>query len=257
MKSDSDLMDPREHGVTDMPRHVAIIMDGNGRWAKERGWIRLQGHREGARSVKRVLEASWQLGLKYLTLFAFSAQNWERPEPEVQGLMGLLLEYLHSERRELLRRGIRFRAIGEIERLPQNLQDEITRLTELSAHNDDLELVVALSYGAREELVRATKLIAEAAASGDLDPDAIDGDLIASHLYTADMPDPDLLIRTSGELRVSNFMLWQIAYAELYVADVYWPDFSREDLLDALRAYSKRERRYGRTGAQIRGRKKR
>ncbi len=251
MSFDSDRTDPKELGITKVPRHVAVIMDGNGRWARQRGWIRLRGHREGAKAVKRTLEESYRLGVEYLTLFAFSTQNWDRPSTEVEGLMGLLLEYLHSERRELLRRGIRFRAIGDLSRLPQNLQNEIAALSEMSKDNDEMHLVVALSYGARDEIVRATRALAAAAVAGEIKPEDIGEADVSARLYTADMPDPDLLIRTSGELRVSNFMLWQLAYAELFVTDVFWPDFAKDNLIEALQAYSKRERRFGLTGAQV------
>lgn len=252
-----DSINPAVHGITKMPRHVAIIMDGNGRWAKQRGWIRLKGHQEGAKAVKRTLELSYQLGLKHLTLFAFSAQNWSRPKPEVQGLMALLGEYLRSEREELIRRDIRFRAVGEVSKLPDNLQKEIRSLEDKTRYNERMSLNVALSYGGREDILQACQKLAKDVAAGRMKASDIDDKALSAQLFTRELPDPDLMIRTSGEMRISNFMLWQLAYAELHIIDVLWPEFSREHYLDALRAYSNRERRFGLTGAQVSGPKRR
>jgi undecaprenyl diphosphate synthase len=249
----NEYVDPIIHGITKMPEHVAIIMDGNGRWAKRRGWKRLKGHKEGAKAVKRTLELSYELGLKHLTLFAFSTQNWSRPSTEVKGLMKLLGEYLRSEREELIARKIRFRAVGELSKLPQRLQSQIAKLEDQTRSFDRMTLNVALSYGGREDILQATKAIAEEVLAGKVSPDEINSELFAGRLLTSELPDPDLMIRTSGEMRISNFLLWQIAYSELHVTEVLWPEFSKEDYLDALRGYGSRERRFGLTGAQISG----
>ncbi len=246
-------IDPSTHGITKMPRHVAIIMDGTGRWARQRGWLRLKGHQEGARAVKRTLELSYKLGVRHLTLFAFSAQNWSRPKPEVQGLMALLGEYLRTEQAELMRRGIRFRTIGDVTKLPENLQREILDLQQRTASNDRMDLIVALSYGGREDLVHAARAVAADAIAGRIKVEDIDIEAISARLYTADIPDPDLMIRTSGEMRISNFMLWQLADSELYITEVLWPDFSEDDYIDALRVFGGRERRFGLTGEQVGG----
>ena len=235
-----------------LPRHVAIIMDGNGRWAERRGLPRLEGHRRGARSVDAVVTAAREVGLQVLTLYAFSSENWRRPRAEVAGLMELLAAYLGQERRRLVDNGIRLNPIGEIDRLPSPVRALLDDVVAESAHNRAMVLNVALSYGGREEIVRAARALARDAAAGRLDPDAIDASAFGARLFTAGQPDPDLLIRTSGEQRVSNFLLWQIAYAEIYVTRTLWPDFRRRQLLRALQSYAGRERRYGMTGSQLR-----
>lgn len=229
----------------DLPRHVAVIMDGNGRWARRQRKPRIAGHRAGMRSVRVVMEAAADLGIPHLTLFAFSQENWKRPEPEVEALMGLMKRYIESEREELIEKGIRVRAIGELDRLQPTAREALERLVEDTADGESLAVTLALSYGGRAEIVEAARRLARAAAAGELDPDEIDEETFAAHLYTAGIPDPDLLIRTSGELRVSNFLLWQIAYTELYITDVLWPDFDREAFFDAVAAYQDRERRFG------------
>lgn len=245
------LLDPRDYGITRVPEHVAVIMDGNGRWAKARGKMRLHGHREGANAVRRTLKNARRLGVRYLTLYAFSEQNWDRPHTEVEGLMGLLLHHVKAEEAELIKQGVRFRAIGNIGRLSAEIQQAIAELERATAHNDTLNLQVAISYGGREEIVHAARAIAEAVARGELSPEQITADRFEQDLHTGGLPDPDLLIRTSGELRVSNFMLWQLAYTEIYVTDTLWPDFDEAHFIDALHAYSRRQRRFGRTGDQL------
>ncbi len=234
------------------PAHVAIIMDGNGRWAESRGWSRVRGHEEGAESVRVVTRACRELGCKALTLYSFSTENWKRPADEVGALMGLLARYLVQERREILDNGIRLNAIGQTERLPLAVRAALKELILASRNNTGMVLTLALSYGSRQEIVDAARALAKKAASGRLRPEQIDERLFANELQTAGLPDPDLLIRTSGELRISNFMLWQLAYAELYVTDVLWPDFRRPELEAAFEAFGKRERRFGVTGAQLR-----
>ncbi|MFN2382816.1 MAG: isoprenyl transferase [Gemmatimonadota bacterium] len=228
-----------------LPRHVAVIMDGNGRWAAQRRRPRIFGHRAGMRSVRAVMQAAGDLHIPALTLLAFSQENWKRPRAEVEALMGLLRRYMTSERDELIEKGIQVRAIGELDQLAPPARAELDHLISDTAANDQLIVTLALSYGARAEIVEAARRIAEAARAGALNPAALDETLFASYLYTADLPDPDLLIRTSGELRLSNFLLWQIAYTELYVTDVLWPDFGRDAFFDAIAAYQERERRFG------------
>lgn len=228
-----------------LPRHVAVIMDGNGRWAAQRRRPRIFGHRAGMRSVRAVMQAAGDLHIPALTLFAFSQENWKRPRAEVEALMGLLRRYMTSERDELIQKGIQVRAIGELDQLAPAARAELDHLIADTAANDHLIVTLALSYGARTEIVEAARRIAEAVRAGELDSAAIDETLFARYLYTADLPDPDLLIRTSGELRVSNFLLWQIAYTELYVTDILWPDFGRDAFFDAIAAYQERERRFG------------
>ena len=228
-----------------LPRHIAIIMDGNGRWAQARGLPRIAGHRRGAEAVRRTLEAVGELGIPYLTLFGFSSENWKRPLDEVDDLMGLLRHYLRGEIAELHRRGVRLRVIGDLARLAPDLVTLIANAEALTRDNQRMNLTVALSYGGRAEIVAAMRAIAAKAAAGTLKPEAVDEELIASHLFTADLPDPDLLIRTSGEQRISNFLLWQCAYAELVFTKTLWPDFGRSDLEQAIADYCGRERRYG------------
>ena len=234
-----------------LPRHIAIIMDGNGRWAKARGWDRLRGHREGAESVRMVVRACRRLGIEVLTLFSFSTENWQRSEKEVNGLMKLLSRFLKNELREMLDNGIRLNALGEIERFPSSVYELLCDVMKKTESNTDMILNLALSYGGRAEITRAAKRIAQRVANGALSPENIDEQLISENLYTASMPDPDLLIRTGGERRVSNFLLWQIAYAEIYTVDVHWPDFREKELFDAIRDYQSRERRFGKTSEQI------
>jgi undecaprenyl diphosphate synthase len=235
-----------------MPAHVAIIMDGNGRWAQTQGLPRVDGHEEGAVSVREVVRACRALGVKALTLYSFSTENWNRPVDEVIALMALLERYLIGERAEILDNKIRFRAIGEIDRLPENISSLIKDLSEVSdTGSTEMELCLALSYGGRAELVNAMKAIASDVASGATSLDEIDEAKIESHLYAPDLPDVDLLIRTSGELRISNFLLWQMAYAEIYVTDVSWPEFRRAELEKAFASYGSRERRFGKTSAQL------
>jgi len=229
-----------------LPRHVAVIMDGNGRWAERQGKPRIVGHQAGMKAVREVIETTADLGIPYLTLYAFSQENWKRPPTEIEALMGLLRRYIRSERKNLIEKGIRVRAIGDIERLAHGSREDLDELIADTAANDRLTVTLAISYGARSEIVEAVRRIARQVRAGELDPEAIDEAVFADHLYTADLPDPDLLVRTSGELRISNFLLWQIAYTELYVTDVLWPDFDRDALLDAVASYQGRERRFGR-----------
>ena len=234
-----------------LPRHVGIIMDGNGRWAQLHGKPRLEGHRAGAESVRDITRASRELGLEALTLYAFSAQNWARPVEEVAGLMQLLRDFLIDERSEILDNGIKLEAIGDVERLPPLVTDPLHELRAASAHNAGMTLTLALSYGGRESIARAVRAAARDVAAGKLAPDDLDVDRFTSYLPTAKLPTLDLLIRTSGEQRISNFMLWEIAYAELIFVDVLWPEFRREHLHDCLEQYAARERRFGLTSAQL------
>jgi undecaprenyl diphosphate synthase len=228
-----------------LPRHVAIIMDGNGRWAKARGLPRIAGHRRGAEAVRRTITAAGELGIPYLTLFGFSSENWKRPTTEVDDLMGLLRLYLCGEIAELHKNGIRLRVIGERSRLAPDIVSLIENAEALTRDNTGINLTVALSYGGRAEIVSAVRQIAESTHRSGLPVSAIDEDCIKSHLFTADLPDPDLLIRTSGEQRISNFLLWQCAYSELVFTKTLWPDFGRLDLEQAVDEYCGRERRYG------------
>ncbi len=226
-------------------------MDGNGRWAESRGLPRLEGHREGANSVRDVVRAARKIGLEALTLYAFSAQNWARPGEEVAGLMRLLRDYLVDERPEIMENGIQLRAIGDIDRLPALVREPLDALSADSSSNSDMVLNLALSYGGRESIAAAAGRLAKKALAGDLDPDSIDVEAFGAEMPTASLPGLDLLIRTSGEQRISNFLLWEAGYAELYFTDVLWPDFRKQALHDALKAYETRERRFGLTGAQI------
>ena len=228
-----------------MPEHVAIIMDGNGRWAKERGLPRLKGHEEGAESVRAVLRAARKADVKYLTIYAFSTENWSRPTSEVDGLMKLLGYFMTRNEQELIDDKVRLLVMGQIERLPKKLQTQLQKLMERSAKDYERTLVVALSYGSRTEIAEAAKAIARKAAAGEIDPDAVSEETVAQHLYLPDVPDPELMIRTSGELRLSNFLLWQLSYAELYVTETYWPDFREEQFFQALKTFNQRGRRYG------------
>ena len=233
-----------------LPRHVAVIMDGNGRWARSRGLSRIEGHRRGKEAVRAVVETARRLGIPYLSLYAFSTENWNRPSDEVSALMGLLQRYLKTELRKMMRNQIRLVAIGNLRRLPRSVQTALRHNVEATRHNTGMTVVLAVSYGGREEIVGAMRAMAREVKRGTLDPDEITENTVASHLSTGGIPDPDLLIRTSGEMRVSNFLLWQIAYAELYVTPTLWPDFGEAEFLEALAHYQQRERRFGRTGEQ-------
>jgi undecaprenyl diphosphate synthase len=234
-----------------LPRHVGIIMDGNGRWAQQRGLARIEGHRVGADSVRDITRAARQLGIEALTLYAFSSQNWARPADEVTGLMNLLREFVIGERAEILDNGIRLDALGDIDRLPAFVKDPLEELRAASRGNSQMVLTLALSYGGRESIARAARAAVRDALAGQLAPDALDCDKLGSYLPTATLPALDLLIRTSGEQRVSNFMLWELAYAELVFVDVLWPEFRREHLYNCLEEFAARERRYGLTSAQL------
>lgn len=229
-----------------MPLHVAVIMDGNGRWARRRLLNRIRGHEAGAETVRRIVRASREVGLAYLTLYAFSTENWQRPNAEVNALMGLLERFLDGEQAQLMENNIRLRAIGQTGRLPGGVKAALERVTSATSANDGMTLILALSYGGRDEIVTMAKNLAQEAAAGRLDADRIDARTVADRLETAGIPDPDLLIRTSGEMRISNFLLWQIAYAEIFFTDTLWPDFSRQEFLSILSAYQRRERRFGR-----------
>jgi undecaprenyl diphosphate synthase len=228
-----------------VPAHVAIIMDGNGRWAQQRGLPRLLGHREGANSIRTCVEACQQAGVQYLTLYAFSLENWKRPLGEVTGLMGLLESFLRERTDEMARKGIRLRAIGRLQDLPASCYQLLRNAMECTARNQDFTLILALSYGSRAEIVDAVKSIARDVKEGKIQIDQIDDQLVGEHLYTKGIPDPDLLIRTSGEMRLSNFLLWQSSYTEIHVTPKLWPDFRTADLHKALEDYSSRHRRYG------------
>jgi len=230
---------------TRLPRHVAVIMDGNGRWAKQRQKSRVEGHRAGVAAVRDTIETSARLGIEVLTLYAFSIENWKRPESEVSTLMSLLRHYLRSELETLMKNEIRFRVVGRPEDLATDIREELARAEERSARNRGLQFNIALNYGGRAEIIDAARSLFAALQREGRDPSSIGEEDLARYLYTAGQPDPDLLIRTSGELRVSNFLLWQIAYAEIWVTDVLWPDFRRRHLLQAILDFQKRERRYG------------
>ncbi|HOX01009.1 MAG TPA: isoprenyl transferase [Candidatus Paceibacterota bacterium] len=228
-----------------LPVHVAIIMDGNGRWAKQRHLPRIEGHRRGVESVRAIVRAAGEIGLKYLTLYAFSVENWNRPKDEVDTLMRYLARYLKDEIGELHRNNVRLEAIGQIYRLPEFVQTQLAKTRAALAHHNGLTLVLALSYGGRTEIVEAARSLAAQAREGRIDPAEINEQVVAQHLYTRHLPDPDLLIRTSGELRVSNFLLWQISYAEFVVMPDLWPDFRKPQLFSALEEYARRHRRFG------------
>jgi undecaprenyl diphosphate synthase len=234
-----------------LPRHVAIIMDGNGRWAQERNLTRIEGHRAGAESVRAIVRYCRRLGIPILTLYAFSTENWQRPKREVSALWRLLARYLTSELDEMLANGIRLNTLGDIDELPQSISRLLHETMERTAGNRDMVLNLALNYSGRTEIVRAARLLAAACAAGKISPEEVDEALFSGYLYTGAMPDPDLLIRTSGEERISNFLLWQIAYTELYVSPLYWPDFREPQLMEALADYQRRERRFGKISEQL------
>jgi len=229
----------------EIPQHIAIIMDGNGRWAKARNLARRDGHRAGAESVEECLKACGDLGIKYLTLYAFSSENWKRPESEVTALMGLLAQFLKEKTPSLMRNNIRLQVIGHLARLPLKNQKQLHDSIAKTAQNDGLTLIVALSYGSREEIVDAAKRLMEETKAGTINPADLNTETFSRYLYTAGTPDPDLLIRTSGEFRVSNFLLWQISYAEIVIAETLWPDFRHDHLVDAIAEYQRRHRRFG------------
>ena len=231
-----------------VPAHVAIIMDGNGRWARRRGLPRIRGHHEGAESVRAIIRACRNAGVKYLTLYAFSVENWVRPRAEIRGLMILLKRFLSRDEHELHENKVRLRVIGRLADLPPEIQRELKRVMKATEHYDAGQLILALSYGGRAELSDAVRRIARRVRAGELEPGEVNEKTIADHLYAPDVPDPDLMIRTSGELRISNFLLWQLSYAELYFTDVLWPDFREEQFREALAEYSRRYRRFGDIG---------
>ncbi len=238
-----------EINPTHIPQHIAIIMDGNGRWAAERGKPRSYGHQAGVDTVRRITSECTRLGVKYLTLYTFSTENWNRPATEVAALMGLVLSSLEDE--IFMKNNVRFRVIGDIKRLPVEVQQKLQETMDHTAANSAMTMVVALSYSARWEITEATRQIAQEVKDGTLDAADINEDTVSSHMATAFMPDPDLLIRTGGEQRISNYLLWQIAYSELYFCDTYWPDFSEDDLRKAIADFQHRQRRFGKTGAQV------
>ena len=237
--------------VTRLPKHLAIIMDGNGRWAKQQGLLRALGHESGTKSVKVIIEASAKLGIDFLTLYAFSTENWNRPKLEVETLMRVLINSLKKELTTLQKNNIKLNAIGNLEQLPKSAQKELLDVIEKTKDNTKMTLTLALSYGSRDEIVNAVRNICSKVKNNIISIDTIDDSIINEHLYTQNLPDVDLLIRTSGEHRISNFLLWQIAYAELYFTDILWPDFKEQDLYEAIISYQKRERRFGKTSEQI------
>ncbi|TDO77931.1 undecaprenyl diphosphate synthase [Flavobacterium chryseum] len=237
--------------LTNLPKHLAIIMDGNGRWAKQQGFLRAFGHENGTKSVKKTITTCAKLGIEYLTLYAFSTENWNRPKLEVEALMKILINSLKKELVTLQENNIKLNAIGNLDKLPKSAQKELLDVIEKTKNNTRLTLTLALSYGSREELVNAVRIISDKVKNNIISIDTIDDSIINEHLYTQNLPDVDLLIRTSGEHRISNFLLWQIAYAELYFTDVLWPDFKDQDLYEAIISYQKRERRFGKTSEQI------
>ena len=228
-----------------IPRHIAIIMDGNGRWAKERGLPRTEGHRAGADSVREITEGCGELGVEFLTLYAFSSENWNRPKREVSALMTLLERFLKTKTPEMMKQNVRLQAIGRLHDLPQSCQDQLHRSIEQTSQNSGLTLILALSYGAREEIIDGVKSLIDSVEKGHLDKAMIDKDIFSKHLYTRYYPDPDLLIRTSGEMRISNFLLWQVSYTEFYITEKLWPDFRKPDLREAIKAFGQRQRRFG------------
>ncbi len=237
--------------LTRLPQHIAIIMDGNGRWARKHGKNRIFGHTNGVSSVRETSEGCAELGVKYLTLYAFSTENWNRPVTEVSALMTLLLKTIKSELKTLLKNDIRLKVIGDMSKLPAGVAKELTDAMQNTANNTRMDLILALNYSGKSEIVRAVKMISEKVAKGEIKPEEVTEDLVSNNLYTAGIPDPELLIRTSGEKRVSNFMLWQLAYAEYFFTDVFWPDFTREDLYKAIIDFQNRERRFGKTSEQL------
>jgi undecaprenyl diphosphate synthase len=235
-----------------LPRHLAIIMDGNGRWAARRSLDRIAGHHQGAESVRNIVRASREIGIPYLTLFAFSSENWSRPQEEVEALMILLSKYLSSELQEMLDNGIRLQAIGDLARLPREVGSGLNETIKQTCQAKAMTLTLALSYGGRDDILQAMRRIMVSCREGIISPEEINEDFFSKYLWTSNLPDPDLLIRTSGEMRISNFFLWQLAYTEIYVTATLWPDFNKEELIQALLSYQDRERRFGLTSAQVR-----
>lgn len=233
-----------------LPRHIAIIMDGNGRWAEQQGKPRIMGHRAGVESVQDIVRAARELGIGVLTLYAFSTENWKRPPLEVQALMGLLKSFLESELGTMVHNNVSLRCLGQKDRIPAEVRQVLERVIQETSGNTGLILNLALSYGGRSEITQAVQAVAQKCLAGDLSPEKIDQAVLEQHLYTAGLPDPDLLIRTGGETRLSNFLLWQASYAELYFTEILWPDFRRQDLLNAIHDFQKRQRRFGKTGEQ-------
>ena len=240
-----------EIDITNLPKHLSIIMDGNGRWAKKQGLLRALGHERGTKSVKEIIKSCARLGIENLTLYAFSSENWNRPKIEVDTLMKILVRSLKKELKTLQDNDIKLNTIGNFQKLPKSAQDELQDVIEKTKHNSRMVLTLALSYGSREEIVNAVRNISDKVKNNIISIDSIDDSIINEHLYTRNLPEVDLLIRTSGEHRISNFLLWQIAYAELYFTDVLWPDFKEQDLYEAIISYQKRERRFGKTSEQI------
>ena len=234
-----------------IPKHTAIIMDGNGRWAEQKGMPRIFGHQNGVTAVRKIVEAASNFNIKYLTLFTFSVENWDRPTSEVDTLMGLLVQTLKDEFDDMFKNNIKLNAIGDLDSLPNEVREELYNIIESTKENTSMTLTLALSYGGKQEIFKAVKEISEKVKNDIICLDNFDDSVINDHLYTSDLPDVDLLIRTSGEKRISNFLLWQIAYAELYFTDIYWPDFTEEDLEKAIVEYQNRERRFGKTSKQL------
>jgi undecaprenyl diphosphate synthase len=244
-------MDLQEFNADELPQHIAVIMDGNGRWAQQQGKNRLRGHEAGAKAVRNTVEAAAKLGIKHLTLYAFSTENWNRPKTEVSTLMSLLVRSLRRELRQMTKNNIRLSAIGSLDKLPKKVREELVEVIEKTQSNTGTNLTLALSYGAREEIKQAVIDISKKVKNSIINVESIDETIINEHLYTQHLPDVDLLIRTSGEVRISNFLLWQIAYAELYFTDVMWPEFDEYELHQAINSYLKRERRFGKTSEQL------
>ncbi|MCZ6758678.1 MAG: isoprenyl transferase [Bacteroidetes bacterium] len=246
-QNEADLKAQQELAANgNVPEHIAVIMDGNGRWAKQKGLHRIQGHKEGVESVRDIVDACAQVGVRYLTLYTFSMENWNRPVSEINALMELLIRTLRKEMDTFLEKGVRLQSIGNWSELPIAAQRELEESITASSENERITLILALSYSGRWEIIEATRALARRARDGYLDPDSIDESMISQALETVTVPDPDLLIRTGGDIRVSNFLLWQIAYSELYFTDVYWPDFRRKQLYDAIKVFQSRDRRFGR-----------
>ena len=244
-------MSTKELDTDNIPNHIAIIMDGNGRWAKEKGLPRIAGHREGINSVREITKICGEIGVKYLTLYTFSTENWNRPKKEVNALMSLLLSTIKIEVKELHKNNVKFSTIGDLSFLPKNTESGLNEGIDLTKNNTGLNLVLALNYGSRQEIIDSVISIVNKVKSGEIDIDLIDETLFSSFLYTKNFPDPDLLIRTSGELRISNFLLWQCAYTEMYLTNTYWPSFREEDLFSAILDFQNRERRYGKISEQV------
>ena len=242
---------PAEIDTQNIPQHIAIIMDGNGRWAENRNLPRAVGHKHGVKTVHDIVEAARELGVQVLTLYAFSTENWQRPKVEVQALMGLLKTYLQNELENLIRNDIQLRCLGEKAKFPEDVREQLDRTIQKTADRQGMILNLALSYGGRNEILTATKNIAKKCIAGTLEVDDITEDLFSKYLYTTDLSDPDLLIRTGGECRLSNFLLWQASYSELYFTDILWPDFSKDDFTAAIKDYQIRQRRFGKTGSQV------